>query len=45
MVARDPPERHEQRRWVAHEIEQVIEPAARIGRSPTVKLDLHLRYP
>jgi hypothetical protein len=30
-------------RLVAHE--QVIEPAARVGRRPTVKLGLHLRYP
>src|SRR5262249_37898158 len=30
---------------VVHEVEQVIEPAARIGRRPTVKLGLHLRYP
>ncbi len=44
-VARDPVERHQQRRRVIHEIEQVIEPAARIGRRPTVKLGLHLRYP
>ena len=28
-----------------HEVEQVVEPAARIGRRPTVKLGLHLRYP
>jgi hypothetical protein len=28
-----------------HEVEQVIEPAARIGRRPTVKLGLHPRYP
>ena len=45
VVARDPLERHQQRRRVTHEIEQVIEPAAGIGRSPTVKLGLHLRYP
>ena len=44
-VARDPAERHDQRRRVVHEVEQVIEPAARIGRRPTVKLGLHLRYP
>jgi hypothetical protein len=43
-VARDPVERYEQRRRVTHEIEQIIEPAARIGR-PTVELGLHLRYP
>ena len=28
-----------------HEVEQVVEPAARIGRRPTVKFGLHLRYP
>jgi hypothetical protein len=28
-----------------HEVEQVIEPATGIGRRPTVKLGLHLRYP
>ena len=45
LVARDPVERHDQRRRVVHEVEQVIEPAARIGRRPTVKLGLHPRYP
>ena len=40
-VARDPGERHPQRRRVMHEIEQVVEPAARIGHRPTVKLGLH----
>ena len=44
-VTRDPAERHEQRRRVVHEVEQVIEPAAWIGCRPTVKLGLHLRYP
>jgi hypothetical protein len=44
-VARDPIERNEQRRRVVHEVEQVVEPAARIGRRPTVKLGLHPRYP
>ena len=44
-VARDPVERHDQRRRVVHEVEQVIEPAAGIGHRPTVKLGLHLRYP
>ena len=34
LVARDPVERHEQRRRVMHQIEQVIKPAARIGRPP-----------
>jgi hypothetical protein len=28
-----------------HEVEQIIEPAARLGRRPTVKLGLHPRYP
>jgi hypothetical protein len=28
-----------------HEVEQVIKPAARISRRPTVKLGLHPRYP
>lgn len=37
-VARNPVERHDQRRRVVHEIEQVIEPAARIGRRQAVKL-------
>jgi hypothetical protein len=40
-VARDPGERHPQRRRVMHEIEQVVEPATRIGHRPTVKLGLH----
>ena len=44
-VSRDPDERHHQRRRVTHEIEQVIEPAARIGRRPTVQFGLHPRYP
>jgi hypothetical protein len=44
-VALDPAERHVQRRRVKHEVEQVIEPAARIGRRPAVKLGLHPRYP
>jgi hypothetical protein len=44
-IPRDPVERHDQRRRVIHEVEQVVEPAARIGRRPTVKLGLHLRYP
>ena len=44
-VGRDPVPRHDQRGRVVHEVEQVIEPAARIGRRPTVKLGLHLRYP
>ena len=45
LVARDPAERHDQRRRVVHEVEQVIKPAARISRRPTVKLGLHPRYP
>jgi len=45
VVARDPVKRHDQRRRVMHEIEQVVEPAAGIGRRPTVKPGLHLRYP
>jgi hypothetical protein len=45
LVTRDPAERHDQRRRVVHEVEQVIEPAARISRRPAVKLGLHLRYP
>jgi len=44
-VTRDPVKRHNQRRRVTHEVEQVVEPAARIGRRPTVKFGLHLRYP
>jgi hypothetical protein len=44
-VTRDPVERHDQRRRVVHEIEQIIEPATMVGRRPTVKLGLHLRYP
>src|SRR4051794_27961217 len=44
-VPRDPAERHEQRRRVVHKVEQVVEPAARIGHRPTVKLGLHSRYP
>ena len=32
LIARDPGERHDQRRRVVNEVEQVIEPAARIGR-------------
>ena len=44
-VPRDPSKRHDQRRRVVHEIEQVIEPAAMISRRPPVQLGLHLRYP
>jgi hypothetical protein len=44
-IARDPLERYEQRRRVVHEVEQVVELATGIGRRPTVKFDLHLRYP
>lgn len=44
-VTRDPLERHDQRRRVVHKVEQVVEPAARIGRSPTVKFGLYPRYP
>jgi hypothetical protein len=44
-VARDPLERHDQRRRVVHEVEQVVEPAAGTGHRPTVALGLHLRYP
>jgi len=40
-VARDPVKRHDQRRRIMHEVEQIIEPAARISRRPTVKLGLH----
>jgi site-specific DNA recombinase len=45
LVTCDPVERHDQRRRVVHEVEQVIEPAAGIGHRPTVKLGLHPRYP
>jgi hypothetical protein len=38
-------ERHDRRRRVVHEVEQVVEPAARNGHRPTVKLGLHPRYP
>src|SRR6478672_12886709 len=44
-IARDPVERHKQRRRVTHEVEQIIEPAATIGRRPMVKFGLHPRYP
>jgi len=44
-VARDPFERDEQRCRAVLEVEQVVEPAASIGRRPTVKLGLHLQYP
>ena len=40
-IARDPVERHDQRRPIVHEVEQIIEPAARISRRPTVKLGLY----
>jgi hypothetical protein len=45
LVSRDPVKCHHQRRRVVHEVEQVIEPAARIDHRPTVKFGLHLRYP
>ena len=45
LVARDPFERHQQRRRIAHEVEQIVEPAAMVSRRPTVKLGLHPRYP
>ena len=41
----DPAPRHIQRGRVPHEVEQIVEPAAWIGRRPTVQLGLHLRYP
>ena len=41
-VTRDPVERHEQRCRIAHEVEQVVEPAAGIGHRPAVKFGLHL---
>lgn len=44
-VTRDPVERHQQRRRIMHQVEQIVEPAAGIGRRLTVKLGLHLRYP
>jgi len=44
-VTGDPVERHDQRRRIMHEVEQVIKPAAGIGRRPTMKFGLHLRYP
>lgn len=44
-VTRHPVKRRQQRRRVVREVEQVLEPAARIGHRPTVKLGLHLRYP
>jgi hypothetical protein len=45
LAARNPGERHEQRRRVGHEVEQVIKPAARSSRRPAVKPGLHPRYP
>jgi hypothetical protein len=45
VVTRDPLERHHQGGRATHDVEQVVEPAAGIGRRPTVKLGLHLRYP
>jgi hypothetical protein len=44
-VTGNPVERHDQFRRVVHEVEQVIKPAVRIGRRPTMKFGLHLRYP
>jgi len=40
-----PGQRREQRRRVMHEVEQVIKPAARIGRRPAVKLGPHPPQP
>ena len=40
LITRDPVERRDQRCRVVHEIDQIIEPAARIGHRPTVKLGL-----
>ncbi len=37
--------RRTRRRRVVHKVEQVIKPAAGIGRRPTMKFGLHLRYP
>ena len=45
LVTRNPVKRDDQRRRVMHEIEQVIKPAARISRRPSVKLGLNPRYP
>ena len=44
-ITRDPSNRHDQGRRVMHEIEQVIEPVARISHRPTAQPGLHLRYP
>src|SRR5215213_3638821 len=44
-VAHDPLPRNPQRRRVMHEVEQVVEPAAGIGRRPMVQLGLHPQYP
>jgi hypothetical protein len=45
LVTRDPFERHQQRGRVVYEVEQIVEPSAGLGRRPTVKFGLHLRYP
>jgi len=44
LVTLDPVPRHREKARVAHEIEQVVEPAAVIGFRPTVQLCLHARY-
>jgi hypothetical protein len=41
---RDPAERRQQRRRATHEVEQVIETAAKIGHRPTMKFGPYLRY-
>ena len=44
-VAPHPIPRHQKERGIGHQIEQVVEPAARIGAGPLVQLRLDLQYP
>ncbi|MFC3453641.1 hypothetical protein [Amycolatopsis speibonae] len=44
-VPRHPFPRHGEERGVGHEVEQIIKPAAGIGRCPLVQFCLHSQYP
>src|SRR5207344_3566511 len=44
-VAAHPIPRHQKKRGIGHQVEQVVEPAAGIGAGPLVQLGLDLQYP
>jgi hypothetical protein len=45
LVAAHPITRHQQKRRIGYEVEQIIKPAIRILDRPTVQLGLDLQYP